>query len=248
VLTLLPSLIKDVSEKEYIRIMKEQEASPATIVAYNVITIEIRKIFEKPIEKIQEFQNTYLEKRTNKYKENNNLKALSLPSLSQLEEYINKLYKDNNYGDFILNYLLVKYGVRNMDIDCIVCDTVFPIENNKNYLVIDDENKEIVWIRNVYKTVKQYGKKIITIKDNKFYKAVIEASPKKPYLTIKTEAIAQHIMRRTLLKIGEGDIFKILVKDALTMKANQILPRLQELSNNRGTSIDTIINSYNISI
>ena len=165
--------------------------------------------------------------------------SLNLPSYEDLENYLEILYQKNDYIAYIINYLLINYGVRNQDVNFdIVLLKRDATDTDINYLWLSKTGKA-VWIRRDYKTVGIYGIQTTTIKDPKFIKMLKKCKNKT--LIPHDNNIGLYVKRLTLNEIGEGNYFKILVD---YFKTN--LKKLKELSQSRGTSLETIINNYDI--
>ena len=188
------------------------------------------------------------------FEANDNL-IKKLPSYDTLVDYINDLLKAKKYIQYVINYLLVYYQVRNAD---LVFDFVLlkkdTKDDTKNYMYYNARMKRVHYIRNVYKTAKivkpdgtttGYGQKINIIDDPKFVKvlrilAKEQRKADKPTVFIPNSD-NYHIKKVTYEGLGEGNIFKIVVNKFRT-DPNM----LNQISNNRGTDINTILTSYDI--
>ena len=174
--------------------------------------------------------------------------AIEFPPLDELKEYLEELYNNEEWEKYVLNYLLINYGVRNKDVDVFITDNSAIPDEDKNLLIV--RGFSVDWVRNIYKTAKTYGQKVIKIKDEKFLDAVRKL-PNNSWLLnnkgnhISESAVGKHIVRRTYMGLSEADIFKILVKD-ITTKGKNVLSNLNELSNYRGSSLVTIKDSYDL--
>jgi len=128
-------------------------------------------------------------------------------------------------------------------------------DESKNYLWFSSKSKTAHYIRNVYKTAKivkpdgeitGYGQKIIKITDPKFIKVmkILVNYEKKNTPVVffsNLETIAYHIKRMTYKGLGETMYFKIVVNHYRTD-----VNMLKQISYNRGTDINTILESYDI--
>ena len=188
------------------------------------------------------------------FEANDNL-IKKLPSYDTLVDYINDLLKAKKYIQYVINYLLVYYQVRNAD---LVFDFVLlkkdTKDDTKNYMWYNARMKRVHYIRNVYKTAKivkpdgtttGYGQKINIIDDPVFVKvlrilAKEQRKADKPTVFIPNSD-NYHIKKVTYEGLGEGNIFKIVVNKFRT-DPNM----LKQISNNRGTDINTILQSYDI--
>ena len=183
-----------------------------------------------------------------------------LPTMRELETFLENLYKEKKYGDYILNYLLIHYGVRNKDLDILCTFQKKVISKTKqnvkkythNYLY---PTKYYCWfIVNEYKTSKTYGRKKIRIRDRHFQKSVIEYirdGEKKLLLNpvtkkeVTEEGIGRIVKDKTYKKIGEGRIFKAIIKHILSIENMEVrMLKLHLISDSRGTSPHNIIQHY----
>ncbi len=170
----------------------------------------------------------------------------SLPSYDEIQEYTDMLYEKGEWTDFIINFLLINYQVRNQDL-------VFDIvrfkrdtqDTDKNFMWLS--NKKVVYSRNNYKTADTYGKKVITITDPKFVVAMKRTLSHQKYdeekgVFIPTiSQVGYYIKKATLKQIGEGAYMKIVVN-----KFRNNIDKIKEISENRGTDINTILTNYDI--
>lgn len=170
----------------------------------------------------------------------------SLPSYDEIQEYTDMLYEKGEWTDFIINFLLINYQVRNQDL-------VFDIvrfkrdtqDTDKNFMWLS--NKKVVYSRNNYKTADTYGKKVITITDPKFVVAMKRTLSHQKYEEEKgvfiptISQVGYYIKKATLKQIGEGAYMKIVVN-----KFRNNIDKIKEISENRGTDINTILTNYDI--
>ena len=194
-----------------------------------------------------------------RYEQNKEM-VKDLPTFSDLRLYLRGLYKNDDLS-FIINYLLIELNVRNKDCDCEIVENMRQTHANdkENYLVIQDTG---VWyVRNNYKTFKIYGTKKIKITSKKFLhsvKSFYETQREKLgdevpiYLMAKAsgervgeDSIQKFITSRTLEGLTEGDINKISVS-----RVDKIgdLSKLKKISKNRGTSVENLIEYYNLNM
>jgi len=188
------------------------------------------------------------------YEANNNL-IEKLPTYDTLVDYINELRKTKKYIQYVINYLLVYYQVRNAD---LVFDFVLlkkdTKDNTKNYMWYNARMRRIHYIRNIYKTAKivkpdgtttGYGQKINIITDPVFVRTlrILAKQQRKentPIVFIPNSG-NYHIRKVTYEGLGEGNIFKIVVNH---FRSDPNM--LKQISHNRGTDINTILTSYDI--
>ena len=172
-----------------------------------------------------------------------------LPAYKKLVEYTDNLYDKNKYIDYVINYLLINYFVRNKDLLFeIVQKKKDMTDQSKNYMWLPRHGKKCEFVRQSYKTADVYGKKSIIITDPKFILAIKRIYGCQKYNIhscgdiIPTETqVGYYIKRATMDELGEGSYFKIAVNEF-----KNDLQKLKEMSYYRGTSVDTIINSYDV--
>lgn len=191
---------------------------------------------------------------TKVYESNSNI-IDSLPTYASLLDFIDRLLKDQNYIQYVINYLLLHCQVRNAD---LVFDFVFLKKDtkntNKNYLWYSARTKTVHYIRNVYKTAKivkpdgeitGYGQKVIKLTDPQFIgvmKLLAKNHKKTPLVFLpNTENIGYFVRKLTYNNLGETMYFKIVVNH-FRKDPNM----LKQISYNRGTDINTILESYDI--
>ena len=174
--------------------------------------------------------------------------AATLPSYDDLLAHIDSLFESNNWTDYVINYLLVNFQVRNKDLLFdIVLKKKDMVDATKNYMWWNRSLKKIVYIRNNYKTVGTYGVKENIITDPNFILAIkrIMAHQKANDLAgvfIPNESqLGYYICKASFNKICEGKTVKIVINH---FRNN--IDKLKEISNNRGTSVDTLLSNYDI--
>ena len=180
-----------------------------------------------------------------------------LPSYDELVNFVDELLKDEKYTQYVINYLLIHCQVRNADLNFnFVQYKKDTKDESKNYLWYSARTKTAHYIRNVYKTAKivkpngeitGYGQKIIKITDPQFIKVMkilvnYEKKENKPVIFFTNlETIAYHVKRMTYKNLGETMYFKIVVNH---FRSDPNM--LKQISYNRGTDINTILESYDI--
>jgi hypothetical protein len=122
-------------------------------------------------------------------------------------------------------------------------------QEDENYLVQTKNNIKLVI--NDYKTDNTFGSKTIEIKDKKFKEELNKLNlkdnsyilPKRDGSKLKVNSFNDKVLSLTIDGLGETKIFKILVKHLLDKKD---FNKLEDLVNSRGTSLSTIMKSYNV--
>ena len=176
------------------------------------------------------------------YKNRNKELKKTLPSMSQLQQFNLENYKDRKYRAFIINYLLLNYGVRNKDLNLIITRISKNLDKTKNYLVV--RKNTINYIRNDYKTKNVYNSKKNVIKSLRLLEAAEELLGDKENVPLlqNTINLGQEIQKYTYNNLLEGDIFKIVVSSKKSLKD------VERLTDKRGSSIKAVLNNYNLNV
>jgi len=160
----------------------------------------------------------------------------TLPTVKEIKKYMDTLYTKGDYLSYALLYLMVTYQTRNKDLILTIVKSKKETNNTDNFIVLG--KSQATFIRNDYKTVKIYGPKVQVIKNLKLLNAISNLS----HLLKPTDNIDRVIKKATdgIGRIGEGTLAKIVLKE------NNTINGLKKVSKNRGTDVNTLINSYNI--
>ena len=248
---LLGNDIASVSQKKAIEIIKQQE-NPNSQQALINIAVLIRKMNKLPIKDLVSLREANKEKVVKQVKEVN--QTINLPTLNDLEEYTDSLYENNKFTDFIINYLLLNYYVRNKDLKfTLVARKKDMIEKDLNYMWLDVKGKKAVYVRNSYKTVGTYGTKTQVIKDTEFLTAL-----KRVYACQKRDEscgviignenddnLGYWVAKSTYKGIGEGAYLKVIIN---AYRNGNDFQKLREISSSRGTNLDTLFSNYSIDL
>ena len=247
--------IKEANPTEVIEAVEKLAENPNTrssllntgIVFYNMVDKDIKKLIK---------YRAKLEEDIIKFKKSKDAKkGETLPTIEELDKYLKELYTTERWGDFILNYLLMNYNTRNVDLDVEVVKSIHATKADKtrNYLVV--RKNDIVYIRYKYKTAKTYGVKRNIFKSILVERAIRRLREKrgkdKPIYIMANKdgsriaeaSNSNYVKNRTLNNITEGDMNKIYVSHYIN---EGDVNALVNLSNNRGTDIETLWTSYNI--
>jgi hypothetical protein len=162
---------------------------------------------------------------------NEKLKS-NLPEID-FKKMLNDYYRNKQYKNFVILYLLMNYNTRNKDLVLRVTNDEAVLNPNQNFLFIRD--KDVVYIRNDYKTKERYGGKRDVIKSKKFFNAVQELDR----LLIDNSNLDRQVKAVTG-GLNQSSLFKILITK------NNNLKSIEKASKNRGTNMETIASSYDI--
>mgnify|MGYP003667256605 FL=1 len=257
----LTKSVKNSTQKEIIEHIETLTTSPNTKNQYLNLAIQMRKFFGPEfglLSSKREKNQDQIMRHKNKMKDE---KMAQLPAMFEVKDFMNTMYKHELWRSFIINYLLVTFNVRNKDLDLIVVSSKRRAKDpNENYLVL--RKNDIVYIRRNYKTAKSYGEKANIFKSRKMRRALqeyVERETRKPYaypfhdpvmllgkgngVRIDNDSIHNFVRRHTFQNLGEGDYNKIAVSE---IREFDDFKKLQQMSKNRGTSMDNLITEYDL--
>jgi hypothetical protein len=248
--------IASVSQKKVIEIAESLDNRNTQQSLINIAFL-IRRYQGMAINELETFRKKNQTFLKDKIYEANSALVDKLPSYEELVDFIDSLLKDQKYTQYVINYLLLHCQVRNADLNFNFVqykrDTK---DESKNYLWYSSKSKTVHYIRNVYKTAKivkpngeltGYGQKIIKIKDPAFIKVMkilvnYEKKENKPVVFFPNlETIAYHVKKMTFQNLGETMYFKVVVNH---FRSDPNM--LKQISDNRGTDINTIFENYDI--
>jgi len=236
-------LISESSQDEIIESINELSKSISQKYTFANIVIMIYNLKKMNDSKLQKYRDNLRTQRTKHIEMKNAEKGVILPSYDELKKFVENLYKEQKYREYIINFLMFKFGLRNLDLNLFITDNKEDINDTDNFIFL--KKTEIDLIINNYKTYKTYGQKKIKIRLKPF---TVACNNLLGEMLIPVEPISQgkYIQRVTMNGIGEGSIFKILIKHCLTMK--NPLNEIKKIANTRGTDVNTVIEYYNITL
>ena len=181
----------------------------------------------------------------------NSLKQL-VGTLPTYEELIGELESLTGVK-YIVNYCLIHLGFRNADLNLQYIGKLTDIPSGEgiNYIHLNRKTHEVTMIINQYKTHGTYGTKEIKHNDARLSKELKEMNLVDGdfLLSLKDGTVPSHstvgdkVMALSIGKLGETKIVKVVVKHYLDNKSYE---DLENISKTRGTSIATLISSYNL--
>ena len=213
------------------------------------LAIIIKRLYEKD-DKIlivaREKNRHSIEKRV--AHKNRDLKLI-LPEYDTIVKYMNDKYENNEWTDYIINYLLINFQTRNQDLNFEIVDLKKDIKENlnKNYIWYNKNYDNVLYVRNVYKTASTYGQKTNTISDPKFVVALKRVIARQKHDEAGGEFIPNEnnmsyfIKKATYKELGETNYIKIILNHF-----TDSISKHEEIAENRGTDITTLREYYNI--
>ena len=239
-INLLGKNVAESSEKKVMEVALDQPNNNQRQ-ALIKIAILIRRLEKLSTTKLEDLREKLKVKINTNVKEKNIILQDTLPSYQDLIEFTEYLYAAKDHIGYAINYLLINYQVRNQDLVFDIVKTKDETKDDtKNYMLIG--KAKLTYIRNNYKTKDVYGQKIIIIKDSKFISVVKNLlKDGKDCIVPNLSQVGYYVQKATYKQLGEGNYFKIILNH---FRAD--FGKLREISENRGTSLDTMSNSYDI--
>ena len=219
-------------EDEIIQFIKEnyREGSPQKMISTTLS--KFRHYRGKPVDAIRGFlRKANADSRLLQQQKNLILKE-TLPTVD-FKQMLNGYYRDKNYKSFVILYLLTNYNTRNQDLVLRVVKNESDLNEKENFLLIRE--KDVVYIRNDYKTKDKYGTKRYIIKAKKFFNSVQDLDS----LLIDDGNLDRQVKKVTG-GINQSSMFKIMIA------TNNNLKSIVKASKNRGTNMNTIGTNYDI--
>jgi len=183
--------------------------------------------------------------------ENNKIAEEKLPSIDEHMKWVDSLYDLEDIEKlraWVINKLIINKNVRNKDLVAeIVSKTghLKKMKPDRNYLYV--HKNEATYIRNDYKTAKTYGELKSDLDEPKNRIRMIKAlriiqksSPDRHLIPLnKLNDLSNYVISKTN-GLGETKLMKMVLK-----KKNS-LGEASKISANRGTSLPTLQQNYNI--
>jgi hypothetical protein len=242
--------LSDIPNAELIQYISEQDSSN-TKNGFITVAIQVKRLNNKDVTDLTDYRETLKVALVSEIKKKNVALQEVLPDYSDLVEYTERLFDTGDHIGFVINFLLLNYNVRNLDLDFKITTKLNDSTDEKtNYIIILPS--KIMYIRNRYKTAETYGPKTHKITDDKFTFAI-----KKIYQQMKKEdheeyinpivpnpsTISYRIQSLTYKSLGEGAYVKICINHF-----RKDVEALQRISENRGTNLNTLLTDYNIQL
>ena len=219
-------------ENEIIQFIKEnyREGSPQKMISTTLS--KFRHYRGKPVDAIREFlRKANADSRLLQQQKNDVLKE-TLPTID-FKKMLNGYYRDKQNKNFVILYLLMNYNTRNQDLVLRVVKDETELNQKENFLLIRE--KDVVYIRNDYKTKDRYGTKRDIIKAKKVFNSVQDLDS----LLIDDGNLDRQVKKVTG-GINQSSMFKIMIA------SNNNLKSIVKASRNRGTNMNTIGTNYDI--
>ena len=203
------------------------------------LVIVLRLIQELPTDSLKEYRTELSKERlTNQVGKMQSVKE-TLMSKANYEAALLKAFEANEYKRFIVGYMMLHLGVRNMDCDCEIVKSKKDMTDPKQNYILLAKDKATIY-RNSYKTSKTFGSQEHIITDIEFVSSV----KKHGVGRIFAEGQLSNGMKKLLIGgMNEAKVFKMVIDHSFDKKDTK---RINELSKSRGTSIATIRSFYDV--
>ena len=241
----MPNQIHLNSQKKLLELALEQD-KPNSQQALINIAVLVRRLYSLNVDELIANREKNKVKIQERVKEVNKQLTNDLPSYQELLEYMAHLWATDKWESYIINWLLLNFQVRNKDLDFqVIFRKKDATDPEKNYMWL--AAKKCVFIRNVYKTAKFYDRKTNIIVDKSFHTAIKnfvrhrKAEQKNMLLITNEEQLGYIVKKATFKEIGEGNYVKIVIDHF-----RGDLQMLKQISENRGTSVDTLLKYYDL--
>jgi len=238
----LPFNIQTNSQTTIIKKLKELVQNPNTQSLYLNLIILIRQHVKEETDKLVKHRNTLRKDITDLRKDKLGDLKKHIPKKDELMNQLENL----NGIQYIINYLFLNFGLRNRDLNFKMGKGE---DKDTNYIYV--KGKNAILLIHDYKTDKTFGTKEIKVKDPNFIKELKGLGvdngqyilAKKNGEKMKVSTFNEKIKSLSLNNLGETTIFKVIIADLIEKKD---FTRIEELVKTRGTSLSTILKSYNI--
>jgi hypothetical protein len=228
------------SQQRIIKHIKKFDIPPMSKNSMVSVVMLIRKNVNLIVNELIKYRETLNLKHYKNKQKSNKILEDELPSIKTLTEYTNKLFTDEKYMEFIINYILLNFNTRNMDLDMLFLKDKKDANETDNYMYAT--TRYLVYVRQNYKTANFYGKQTHKIYNSKMIKAFNNLiGDETSYKLIETTNLNKFIQDKTYNGIGEGKYIKSVL---LEHKKNGNVNGFDAVSKNRGTSLDVLYKDY----
>ena len=202
------------------------------------LIIVIRNELELSVEKLKEYRSELKQQQKAHQVTKMQTAGDKLMSYEDFTKALGEAYQKEEYKKYIVNTLMMRYGVRNKDLNLSIVKTKKEMKDGENYLLLKKD--KVVYIRDDYKTHKTYGKKTHEIHDNLFHEAVKKTGVGK---LIAEAQISNGLRKLYINKHNEAKIFKLLIDHYYDADDSVSIKRLAA---DRGTSLSVVQGFYNV--
>ena len=202
------------------------------------LIIVVRNVLELSVEKLKEYRSELKQQQKSHQVSKMSEAGDKLMSYVDFTKALGEAYLNNEYKKYIVNYLMMHYGVRNKDLNLEIVKTKKEMTDGNNYLLLKKD--KVVFVRDDYKTHKTYGKKTHEIHDNIFHECVKKSGVGK---LIAEAQISNGLRKLYLNKHNEAKVFKMMIDHYYDKDDSASIKRLAA---DRGTSLSVVQGFYNV--
>ena len=202
------------------------------------LIIVIRNVLELSVDKLKEYRSELKQQQKSHQVSKMSEAGEKLMSYVDFTKALGEAYLKDEYKKYVVNYLMMRYGVRNKDLNLSIVKTKKEMNEGENYLLLKKD--KVIYVRDDYKTHKTYGKKTHEIHDNLFHESVKKAGVGK---LIPEAQISNGLRKLYLNKMGEAKIFKMMIDHYYDKDEPASIKRLAA---DRGTSLSVVQGFYNV--
>lgn len=233
------------SEERLVRRLKEEtDVKPMSMNGMVSVILLIRRSVHLATGKIEKYKELLSKDHYDNKAFNSDELVEQLATIKELWDYTNQALEDEDYITYIINYLMIKFGVRNMDLDLdIIKDKSIMKDNTTtNYIYIT--KKYAMYVVNSYKTRSVYGVKKLKIEDKEFMNVcnkLLVDNDTDQHTLFTSSNNNKFIQSKTLNGMGEGLYFKSIIYE---MSQEGYVSLIKKIGATRGTSLTCVFDNY----
>lgn len=231
--------IRDASVEELTGFVEGIESKNTRKNLLNVMVMVLKQTDPEKAKILYDMREALRDDITTVVQEKNEVLEKTLPSYDDMLKYVSGL----TGKAFVVNFLLINFFVRNLDMDLQITTDKNTDTTKGNWLVITGINS-IEYIRNEYKTARAHGAQKHHIKNKKFYqqiKTIMGDDTVKRLFDGKQ--VSKEIKNLTYKGLTETQILKVIVYH-FTEQLD--VHKLSEIERSRGTNMNLLLKNYNI--
>ena len=202
------------------------------------LIIVIRNVLELSVDKLKEYRSELKQQQKAHQVSKMSEAGEKLMSYVDFTKALSEAYLKDEWKKYVVNYLMMRYGVRNKDLNLSIVKTKKEMNEGENYLLLKKD--KVIYVRDDYKTHKTYGKKTHEIHDNLFHESVKKAGVGK---LIPEAQISNGLRKLYLNKMGEAKVFKMMIDHYYDKDEPASIKRLAA---DRGTCLSVVQGFYNV--
>jgi hypothetical protein len=220
------------TEKALIKYVKENYNIGSQRQTITISILKYRGYYKLPVELLRCYLQTAHHETLELQAERT--RNIEYPTMQEMKDRMNDYYKNEDYREFCVMYLLLTFQTRNMDLVAKIVSDKNEMNDTDNFIYL--RGNDCIYVRNSYKTKERYGTKRQLIRNRKFNTAIRN-------LEVGEVLLHDNYITYQVKKITGGHTESTLMK--MSVLENNNLNSLMKISNNRGTNINTIHTNYN---